>query len=84
MKDELDFEKELKKRNLGFSVYANLEDRDFADEKGYDRYNDDVEVTKHQMKECFFNSFKLLFRIQSCVQILWVINIMDIVLQLRQ
>ena len=44
MKDELDFEKELKKRNLGFSVYANLEDRDFADEKGYDRYNDDVEV----------------------------------------
>ena len=44
MKDELDFEKELEKRNLGFSVYANLEDRDFADEKGYDRYNDDVEV----------------------------------------
>ena len=63
----LDFERELKERNLGFSVYANLEDRDFSDEKGYDRYNDDVEVTKPNFKNNtsvfskFFSEYKVAY-----------------------
>ena len=39
-----DLQLELKKRDLGLCIYANLNDRKEAYLKGYDRSSDDVEV----------------------------------------
>jgi len=39
-KDDVDFEQELKQRNIGFCVYANLNDRRKAHLGGYDRSKD--------------------------------------------
>ena len=41
----MDFEEELKRRNIGFCVYCNLDERRKVHiDIGYDRYNDDAEV----------------------------------------
>ena len=42
--DSPDLQSELKKRDLGLCIYANLNDRKEAYLKGYDRSSDDVEV----------------------------------------
>ena len=42
--DSPDLQSELKKRDLGLCIYANLNDRKETYLKGYDRSSDDVEV----------------------------------------
>ena len=46
LQDDVDLEDELMKQNIGFCVYANLNERAYHNEsKGYDRSKDDPNVS---------------------------------------
>ena len=47
-KDDMDFQKELEERQIGFCVYANLNDRRNVHISGYDRNKDDATVNLTQ------------------------------------
>ena len=54
----MDFEEELKRRNIGFCVYCNLDERRKVHiDIGYDRYNDDAEVRTSETFETFLKLF---------------------------
>ena len=46
IQDDLNFEEELLKRDIGFCIYANLNERAYHnEEEGYDRSKDDPKVS---------------------------------------